>query len=53
MSSIADLMHPLLRESAPGGVEAKACGIRLNFNSYMVYFGIDVSARVGCFTYFG
>ena len=21
--------------------------------AYMVYFGIDVSARVGCFTYFG
>ena len=33
MSSIADLMHPLLRESAPGGVEAKACGIRLDISS--------------------
>lgn len=32
MSSIADLMHPLLRESAPGGVEAKACGIRLDIS---------------------
>lgn len=32
MSSIADQMHPLLRESAPGGVEAKACGIRLDIS---------------------